>query len=207
MGECIEVQIRVSFFVSLIFICSFLFLGCNNSLDDGEELSKSEVTEVKKIEKPIEEVPIQSVEEKVVPPVLDGAKEFDGHLYKIFTFWTTWDDAQQFCQSVGGHLATAESEEECNIMQKMIEESSTKGFGYWLGAKRDSRGLWKWTDGEIINYSRWAENHPYDIDTYERMTIWGNGEWFARPSKLEIDDKYLIICEWDSVKDVHDTNF
>lgn len=41
--------------------------------------------------------------------VLDGAKEWNGHYYKAFEFQLNWEQAKNFCESMGGHLATAEN--------------------------------------------------------------------------------------------------
>lgn len=38
--------------------------------------------------------------------------EFNGHTYKFFSGSLTWAEAKQFCEDLGGHLATITSSEE-----------------------------------------------------------------------------------------------
>lgn len=62
--------------------------------------------------------------------VLDGATEWNGHYYKIFRMPMNWGRANAFCKSVGGHLATAETQAENEMLKKysMRQIFSTVGL-------------------------------------------------------------------------------
>lgn len=109
----------------------------------------------------------------------------------------TWEEAKEFCERYGGHLAVVRSQQENDAIVKLINEESYRGFknAYWLGAEAASKGEWKWiTGGDLEEYSNWSENNPdaYDwgaegienyLAMYTGMDALGNetenicGEW------------------------------
>ena len=42
---------------------------------------------------------------------LDNVGTYNGHKYQVFSTNGTYDDATEYCQSLGGHLATITSQE------------------------------------------------------------------------------------------------
>lgn len=133
--------------------------------------------------------------------VLEGATEYAGHYYKSFEFPVSWDDAKIFCESVGGHLATAENSDEI----KPIHEAIIKGgkYSYWIGGKRDQRGLWHWVTGPVITYPNWTSTEPSAGKAYDSMTgISKEGKW-ATGRQIDVRG---FICEWDSANDARESN-
>ena len=135
--------------------------------------------------------------------VIDGAKELKGHYYKIFEFKMSWTEAKKFCESMGGHLATIETDDENGPIRATLLGGVNKD--YWLGGYRDSRNVWKWISGSIITDSNWDSGYPLDWERRQYLYIsrhyvkWGNDE----------NDNYLkpFICEWDSKEFVHESNW
>ena len=79
----------------------------------------------------------------------------------------SWDDAERFCQSEGGHLASVNS--------SAIEDYLTKGManrGYdsaWFGGNdMDKEGTWKWADCIPWKFTFWTKipGHPGQPDNY-----------------------------------------
>jgi len=82
---------------------------------------------------------------------------WNGHFFKIYDIITDWQTAKDYCESLGGHLATITSEDEQNYVQNMIKNANKNE--YWLGAS-NSGGEWQWVTGEDWNYTNWADVQP-----------------------------------------------
>lgn len=77
---------------------------------------------------------------------------FNNHVYRLFPQRRGWQSARQYCEAIGGHLATVNSDEE----QKVLDDLATKAYQerdytiryVYIGAELDN-GVWKWiVDGE-----------------------------------------------------------
>lgn len=133
--------------------------------------------------------------------VLDGAKEFNGHYYKAFEFVLSRDQAQKFCVSMGGHLATAENFNENAIIQEIVDAGAKEE--YLIGGYKDKSGIWRWYTGGVITDSNWQESYP----SYgENMSMKKNykGKWKTTYSWGD-QNPYPFICEWDDAKNAHDS--
>lgn len=125
-----------------------------------------------------------------VAVIYDGNKK-----YLLFEneYTPTWIECKQYCERIGGYLATITSEAE----QKTIEELMSKGSkdNYFIGGCENSEDVWKWVTGEEWNFTNWAENQPDNKSEGEKfLRIFAeNGQW---------DDIYILdsggvgfICE------------
>ena len=130
--------------------------------------------------------------------VLDGATELNGHYYKAFEFMMIWNQAEKFCESMGGHLATAESFDENAIIQSVVD-LGTRDRWYMIGGYSTDTGIWKWVTGGIITDQNWAYNEP----RFSKMHMVKKGESRWRTSS----DTNPFICEWDSRSDAHDSDW
>ena len=78
---------------------------------------------------------------------------------KAFTYHTEtlyWHDAEAYCQSMGGNLASIESEEEL----EKIKVHLSPGYGTWIGGFFEvEEGTWKWSDGSPWEYSPWQSDY------------------------------------------------
>ncbi|KAI4879714.1 hypothetical protein NFI96_013867 [Prochilodus magdalenae] len=63
---------------------------------------------------------------------------------------------QQYCVSLGGHLASVHSSEEYSFIQSLVGNSQA-----WLGATDVAQvGVWVWTDGSAFDYINWNSGEP-----------------------------------------------
>ena len=83
--------------------------------------------------------------------------KWNGHKYQFFELSMTWDEAEAYCRSCGGHLATVTSAEEQAVIEELIA-SGTKNH-YWLGGQLANREL-TWITGEAVEYTHWATGQP-----------------------------------------------
>ena len=140
--------------------------------------------------------------------VLDGAKEWNGHYYKIFEMPMNWNGAYSFCKSMGGHLATAETQAENEMLKAMaVKNSNGRGKYYWIGGYETTQNIWKWITGKTIaDYFDWVDNRSSFYGSYGkhkiRMCSSQDGRWNAGVES----DKYEFICEWENANDAHESN-
>ena len=72
---------------------------------------------------------------------------------KIFSYHTepkTWREAEDFCRSIGGNLASIESEEEFHSIKNYLSYTSAT----WLGGSFVGQ-TWQWSDGSRWNFTAW----------------------------------------------------
>ncbi|MBQ7264341.1 MAG: putative Ig domain-containing protein [Synergistaceae bacterium] len=134
-------------------------------------------------------------------------KRLSGHVYKLFNrVLPTWHEARDYCESLGGHLATITSDVEQDFVKELIRVATTDGLvrrGYWLGATNGS-GEWRWITGELFIYEKFSSGQPDGSGGYLRMnTGWfGLGDWNETNPLARHDDApdhpHGFICEWES---------
>lgn len=132
--------------------------------------------------------------------VLDGAKEWNGHYYKIFQMQMPWEQANKFCQSMGGHLATAETQAENEMLKDLVIKQ--KGGEYWIGGYCKDN-IWRWITGKTItDYFDWANSPPSGDDRRIQMLGYREGKWDWSYNTY----RKLFICEWESAANAHESN-
>ncbi|KAL2078274.1 hypothetical protein ACEWY4_025959 [Coilia grayii] len=73
----------------------------------------------------------------------------------------TWIDAEQYCQSIGGNLASIHSSDEYVYIQGMIHKLTNTNPRTWIGGwDAAQEGLWLWSDGSKFDYTRWIPGEP-----------------------------------------------
>ena len=126
-----------------------------------------------------------------------------GHKYAVFDNALTWDEAEAYCESVGGHLATVTTQEEQSLIERLIALGSK--YSYWLGGHKNNSGAWYWVDGSTWSYTRWGEGSGRDgtSDNYCLVMIARTnpgspveaGTWFDVGN--EGSAEYGFVCEWE----------
>ena len=119
------------------------------------------------------------------------AEPFDGHHYFLCIQQISWNEAKEFAESVGGHLATITTKEENDWIVKTFPPS----YNYWLGGTDEAKdGEWKWVTGEKWEYSSWNKDEPNNFGGTEQfLSMWGNGNWNDENGENE----NLFLIEWD----------
>lgn len=136
-----------------------------------------------------------------------AAYTFGGHSYMFYSGNLTWEQAAEYCELVGGHLATITTEEEWNFVQ---DKSKHEGGHFWLGATDTTvEGEWRWITGEQWSFTAWSKdkaNSDSDAD-YLYISCSRDYTWYNWSGELSHTDKEGFVCEWDYTVDQKGTIF
>ena len=115
--------------------------------------------------------------------------------YEVYDTQKTWSNAKAYAESKGGYLVTITSEEEHEIIIKMLEHAN--GTTYYIGAERavDGQDVWAWITGEEFDYAPWNEGEPNDTAGIEDCV-----EIYVSNSKFNDTDESIakgFIIEYD----------
>lgn len=130
------------------------------------------------------------------------AVEFNGHYYKVYYISLTWTQAKEYCENLGGHLATITSQEEQSFLETQTENINCRY--YWLGGTdSEKEDEWKWITGEPFTYENFDHTDTYGEYEDYVMLCSHNKLWYQvhddeiiRDSV--VSDRYRFICEWES---------
>lgn len=128
----------------------------------------------------------------------NDAMLYKNHLYKVFENKTSWLAAKQYCEQIGGHLATITSTDENKSLFRYI---NLNGFNsLYLGASdMEQEGVWKWVTDEPFDYSNFVYNEPDSSGDYLQFYKMEGG-WDDTNSESE-----AFLCEWSDVCIVDNT--
>lgn len=134
----------------------------------------------------------------------EDALVYNGHSYYVYDDDTirTWEDAQLFCESLGGYLAVIASEEENTALYEYVK---SRGYTQVFFGLSDAghEGNWKWVKQEQSHYWNWHEGQPNGeekdnyvqfVDDYADGSNSHTGEW--SDSIYGAAHVYVFLCEW-----------
>ncbi len=100
----------------------------------------------------------------------------NGSCYKGFKETAqTWKQAEAFCNSWGGALASVHGDAQNNELHKLAKGACGAGENYWLGLNDEQApGVYKWTDGKPFDYSNWDSNQPDNKSAANEKLVSGN---------------------------------
>ncbi|MCD8129245.1 MAG: protein kinase [Oscillospiraceae bacterium] len=130
--------------------------------------------------------------------------------YELVLADVTWTQAKALCEEMGGHLVTVESAEEMQTVIALAEENSAQFV--WLGAQRESDGVWRYVTGEEMTYVAWDSGEPTVTDSdgtaEDYLLLWYRpavGTWSCNDTRNDpisvlpatYSGKIAYICEYD----------
>ena len=131
------------------------------------------------------------------------AFHYNGHHYYVFNnVVDTWEEAQRYCQNLGGHLATISgAAENRNVYDMMI--SCGYRNAYFGLTNLYEHGRWFWVNGERATYMNWSAGEPNNHRGEEHYGMYYHGSkpyrWNDGSFNEDITDNggKAFICEWD----------
>ncbi len=134
----------------------------------------------------------------VCPPTLPDLprSRFMGQEYASYHgyYYCGWNDALQVARVTGGRLAEIESEAENLFLAELAYFTPA-----WIGLSDSlEEGVWRWTSGEIAQYTNWAPGQPVDSPAHwDYVYMDGNGLWFTTgPEYNDIEQWNTVLLEW-----------
>ena len=133
----------------------------------------------------------------------EDAVEFNGHYYKVYQPNLNWLEAKEFCENLGGHLATVSSAEENKFLLELVNNIDARNFmiGY---SDYEKEGVWQWVTDEKITYTNWGKRQPDNNDSKGQdfaAIVRPNTSWCSAGQWDDIEafssKGYYFICEWE----------
>jgi len=124
-------------------------------------------------------------------------REFDGNTYQLFGAGLLWEDAEKYCEQLGGYLVCIGSKEENEFLNEWFLEQGFQwaNIGY---TDREEEGTWKWLSGEEPEYENWHRGEPNNglsfIENQNYAYMKDDGTWDDGRNV----DLGAFFCEWES---------
>ena len=129
-----------------------------------------------------------------IPPT---AAEFNGHRYFLFTASQTPNDAETYCNGLGGYLVRIQSAEEQRFVERLLV--GIKAGQVWIGGSDQTvEGKWIFSDGSNMPYTNWAPRSPNDRGNEDFACILCDapGDLRAKWDDKKGGGPKPFICEW-----------
>uniref|UniRef100_A0A3B3CV67 Galactose-specific lectin nattectin-like n=2 Tax=Oryzias melastigma TaxID=30732 RepID=A0A3B3CV67_ORYME len=81
--------------------------------------------------------------------------------FRYYSSPKTWSEAEKFCRSIGGNLASARNRFENNKLLRLIRQKKGRYRYTWIGGSdAQQNGIWFWSDGSNYQYTNWCRGQP-----------------------------------------------
>ena len=121
---------------------------------------------------------------------------FNGHTYVLYSKGSTWNQADQFCKNLGGHLATISSPTENSAVAGLLSAAGVSNA--LIGFSKDANGVWSWSNGETTNYTSWGSGEPNNQNNEYVCEIYSSGNWNDINGEASSTERYFVL-EYDSI--------
>lgn len=85
--------------------------------------------------------------------------------YMLYSEDVSWQEAEDSCRELGGHLATIKDEADYDKLCQLLADCTAQYV--WIGAYRAPDGRIKWVDGQNHDFYAWAQGEPSMTDSYD----------------------------------------
>uniref|UniRef100_A0A8C9Z858 Galactose-specific lectin nattectin-like n=1 Tax=Sander lucioperca TaxID=283035 RepID=A0A8C9Z858_SANLU len=112
-------------------------------------------------------------------PCPPGWTQFGSRCFSFNFKGKSWVDAENFCKSKGGNLASIHSVEEYEFLRTFINQISGENRRTWMGGFDSVKeGEWMWSDGSTFDYKSWAPGQPDNTGGIEHcLEMNYQGKW------------------------------
>merc|ERR1739842_10228 len=118
-----------------------------------------------------------------------------GSCFHLITERLTWPDAKNECEGMDANLASIQSLEEMDFVQKLAYDSLGK-LPVWLGGVRFDF-VWEWTDGTPFDFKYWAKGMPEDNPEQECIVFIPYKNWNGGWMNYYCDATHFSMCKVD----------
>ncbi|MDJ0509046.1 MAG: Ig-like domain-containing protein, partial [Crocosphaera sp.] len=143
----------------------------------------------------------ESLEDEI-DAILDGTDQPKNleNRYFISPEVGTWEEIQEFAESVGGKLVTINGVKEQKFLKRIFTRND-KGkviadADFWIGLNdAEKEGKWRWVDGEKENYRNWADS----TNTQNRDYVFMNQEGVWKTANSEKKLRGIIELDLNQI--------
>lgn len=139
-------------------------------------------------QKPLEQISVTTPSQDTGCP--EGFTQYESKCFKINDAFLNFQEAEDYCVSRGGNLASISDRFEQYWMYQNLPEQATK----WIGLSDRSYGSYAWTSKDKFTFSHWDRNMP-DKDKGSCVAMEPSGFWVNRPC----DSKFIRLDSFWSV--------
>ncbi|XP_054876714.1 snaclec coagulation factor IX/factor X-binding protein subunit B-like [Poeciliopsis prolifica] len=97
---------------------------------------------------------------------------YEGRCYKYFSSPKSWYNAEEQCNSFGGHLASVVSARQYSFLQQMMQTAGQSSV--WLGGFY-LQNRWLWINRDGFHYTNWYQHSSGT--SYPCMFMYSNHGW------------------------------
>ena len=189
----------------------YSFVGWFTEAEGGEQVTKS--TPVNTVSLRLYAHWVKDVSYTPVKTLVSN-----GHLYELYDNQMGWEDAEGFCEELGGHLITVDSNYENTVAYDMISDRQ----GYcWIGLNYNIlTDSWEWASGDWYIFNRWykqsyateysgehyAMMYPMNIGTTAYAGTWDKCVGSSARNSYYCYYNSFFICEYDSTATLGDAD-
>ncbi len=118
-----------------------------------------------------------------------------GHVYQLYEYVLTWEEARKKCEEMGGHLVTIGSAEEQAAVERLLSEAGRQG--YFMGGCGTGKQP-AWITGEAFGYTHWGPG--WGDNAFQEQYVFElakNGYWQLCGQN---DKGRGFICEFETIQ-------
>lgn len=146
------------------------------------------------------EAPSEPAADMEIP---EDAFVYGDHSYVIIEQTMTWEEAVDYCASLGGNIAVITSQEENDALYAYMLELGYESAYIGLTDSAEE-GIWVWASGEESDYRNWHDDEPNGENADEDYAMfyykyddgtWNDGDFGGST----VNGGCAVICEWPDV--------
>lgn len=119
------------------------------------------------------------------------AIKYKGHHYLVFSdIGKSMEDAQQFCESMGGHLATVGDDDKNERLFRLINDSGYDNESF------EKEGYDRFIPNEPVTYEKVVSDNNSDEELYYGLYYW-NYKNLKEDGSIAGTGGNAFVCEWD----------
>ena len=125
---------------------------------------------------------------------------YDNKKLIVITEGKTWEDAEAYAQSIGGHLAMIKTADMQNYVYNTILANPTVSqlSTFWIGATdKEKEGEWCWVDGTTLSstYSNWNSGEPNNSKDEDYCQYYISGSTKGKWNDLNGTQAYPFVVQ------------
>ncbi|KAL7398068.1 hypothetical protein ABVT39_003772 [Epinephelus coioides] len=127
--------------------------------------------------------PQASYEDEYCRTCPDGWTLFDIRCHQFHQTPKTWADAEHFCTTLGGNLASLHTQDGYEVLRNWILRTTGTHTNAWVGGYDSSaEGVWLNSDGSLFDFKGWAKGEPNNVGGNEHCM------------EINFEDEYCRTC-------------